>query len=400
MQWIGLLAVSLPGLAALGALLFTWMQVSQASKELRISEQGHITNRFNAAIGNMGSKSVDVRLGGIYSLQRIMEDSPRDHATIVSVLAAYVREHAPRSAGALQDDPTEPPPTDIQAAMTVLANRRPDKAGVKASFVDLSRTTLPALKPLHTRDSDINLRGVVFTEAELTEAPFDQADMEGSLLNGANLTYAGFIDSDLRGASFQDANLTNASFCGMKGAGRRPVCAKLTNTVLYGANLTNGDLSPADLRGALICTDWKVGRGRPPVSGDGKECANLTGADLTHANLQKARLSAPPNYGPPVGADLTRADLTSANLTGADLTNANLTGAVLKNTSAIGANLMSADLSGADLTGANLTGADLRNTNLTNANLRNTNVTGANMDGANTKGANLHEVRGLPSSLR
>lgn len=66
MQWITLLAVSLPGLAALAALLFTWMQVGQASKELRIAEEGQITNRFNAAIGNLGSKSLDVRLGGMW----------------------------------------------------------------------------------------------------------------------------------------------------------------------------------------------------------------------------------------------------------------------------------------------------------------------------------------------
>lgn len=78
--------LSLPGLAALAALLFTWMQVGQTSKELRISEQGQITNRFNAAVSNLGSGSVDVRLGGIYALERIMHDSARDHPTVVSVL--------------------------------------------------------------------------------------------------------------------------------------------------------------------------------------------------------------------------------------------------------------------------------------------------------------------------
>lgn len=36
-----------------------------------------------------------MRLGGIYALQRIMQDSVRDHSTVVSVLAAYVRQHAP-----------------------------------------------------------------------------------------------------------------------------------------------------------------------------------------------------------------------------------------------------------------------------------------------------------------
>ncbi|MDQ0717877.1 hypothetical protein QFZ55_007329 [Streptomyces luteogriseus] len=35
---ITLVAVSLPGLAALSALLFTWMQVGQTNKQLKISE--------------------------------------------------------------------------------------------------------------------------------------------------------------------------------------------------------------------------------------------------------------------------------------------------------------------------------------------------------------------------
>ncbi|MGW6483824.1 hypothetical protein ACWGDS_39275 [Streptomyces sp. NPDC055059] len=85
-----MIAASLPGLAALVALLFTWMQVGQASKEVRISEQGQITDRFNAAIGNLGSQSMDIRLGGIFALQRIMQDTVRDHPAVVSVLASVV----------------------------------------------------------------------------------------------------------------------------------------------------------------------------------------------------------------------------------------------------------------------------------------------------------------------
>ncbi|MGK5693245.1 hypothetical protein ACSNOJ_10120 [Streptomyces sp. URMC 128] len=65
---MGLLVAALPGLTALVALLFTWMSVDQSRTELRIAEQGQITNRFTAAINNLGSNSEDVRLGGIYGL--------------------------------------------------------------------------------------------------------------------------------------------------------------------------------------------------------------------------------------------------------------------------------------------------------------------------------------------
>ena len=66
----------------------------QQITQLQIAEQGQITDRYNAAIINLGSPSVDVRLGGIYALQRIMQDSPPDQSTIVAVLCAFVRDHA------------------------------------------------------------------------------------------------------------------------------------------------------------------------------------------------------------------------------------------------------------------------------------------------------------------
>ncbi|QIP85598.1 hypothetical protein GLX30_17895 [Streptomyces sp. Tu 2975] len=130
-QWVTLIAISLPGLAALGALLFTWMQVGQASKELRISEHGQITSRFNAAINNLGSDSLDVRLGGIYALQRIMQDSARDHPAVVSVLAAFAQRHAGSSTKSLKEPIksayTHAVRADVRAAIATLARRRPDR---------------------------------------------------------------------------------------------------------------------------------------------------------------------------------------------------------------------------------------------------------------------------------
>ncbi len=70
---------------------------------LRLTEQGQITERFTRAIEQLGSDKLEIRLGGIYALERIagdslaMETSPgRDYATIMEVLTAYVRQNAPR----------------------------------------------------------------------------------------------------------------------------------------------------------------------------------------------------------------------------------------------------------------------------------------------------------------
>ena len=72
-----------------------------------------------------------------------------------------------------------------------------------------------------------------------------------------------------------------------------------------------------------------------------------------------------------------QANLSGANLSGADLSEANLSGA----------NLSWANLSEANLRGANLAGADLSEANLSWANLAGANLSWANLSEANLAGA-------------
>jgi hypothetical protein len=80
-----------------------------AQETLRLTEQGQITERFTRAIEQLGAtddkgeKKLEIRLGGIYALERIAWDSPeRDYSTVMEVLTAYVRENTPQSSWALQ----------------------------------------------------------------------------------------------------------------------------------------------------------------------------------------------------------------------------------------------------------------------------------------------------------
>ena len=76
------------GLAALGSL-------AMGTRTYRLTQQGQITDRHTKAIQQLGSEKAEVRLGGIYALERITNDSPQDRATIADVLTAFVRVHAP-----------------------------------------------------------------------------------------------------------------------------------------------------------------------------------------------------------------------------------------------------------------------------------------------------------------
>ena len=78
-------------LTALGALIFTGLSLQSSNHQNWISEQGQITDRYARSVEELGSKSLDVRLGGIYALERLAHDSPGDKETIVSVLSAFAR---------------------------------------------------------------------------------------------------------------------------------------------------------------------------------------------------------------------------------------------------------------------------------------------------------------------
>ena len=383
-RWSGLLIASLPGFAALLALLFTWMQVTQTGKELRITEQGQITDRFNAAVNNLGSTSLDERLGGIFALGRIMDDSARDHPTVVSVLSAYLRTHAavPADSNTAQAESGEPssPRPDVQAVMTVLGNRRPDFD--KGSPVDLRRTSL--------RNVQLN---------SLTHmAPFREA-----VLSGADLGRSSLSDLDLRGAWLDGVNLSEATLTGSRLDEAFLPGANLSYADLSGSQFHGADLKEVNLTGAHLCGDTYM----QPARGS-------QGAEMALPGHSRSLRHAEGGHGTAVGrcADLTNAQLIGADLTNALLPNMNFTGtdfcpdpsievgscASLRNAVLSKSDLRGAHLAGASLNGADLRNADARNADFTNADLRNADLSGAKISGARFAGAKLKGASGIPSS--
>jgi hypothetical protein len=73
----------------------TAAHLKAAQDQLVIAQEGQITERFTRAVDQLGSDQLVVRLGGIYALERIAMNSPRDAATIAEVLSSYIRQHAP-----------------------------------------------------------------------------------------------------------------------------------------------------------------------------------------------------------------------------------------------------------------------------------------------------------------
>ncbi|WP_449244727.1 hypothetical protein [Desulfobacca acetoxidans] len=116
----------LGGVILIYGVYLTLRRIRAIEKQVQISEDGQVTDRFTKAIEQLGSNQMEVRLGGIYALECIAHDSDKDYWTIMEVLTAYVRERAPWQED--EQDASQPekiePPTDIQAVLTVLGRRR------------------------------------------------------------------------------------------------------------------------------------------------------------------------------------------------------------------------------------------------------------------------------------
>ena len=70
-------------------------------KNLKIAQEGQITERFTravdqlGAIDQLGNPAIEIRLGGIYALERIANESEKDYWPIMEILTAYVRKNSP-----------------------------------------------------------------------------------------------------------------------------------------------------------------------------------------------------------------------------------------------------------------------------------------------------------------
>ncbi|MCZ4607754.1 pentapeptide repeat-containing protein [Streptomyces sp. Lzd4kr] len=193
-------------------------------RQEELTREGQVTDRYVEAIKLLSAeKNLTQWLGGIYSLERIMRDSEKDHATVVEVLAAFVRQHAPRGGGsekdnvpptsATEDDYRFVPEEHVRAALTVLGRRPPRDESFR---VDLSDTALHGAQLSGARLERANLFGADLSESTLTSAKLMGADLTATDLSSANLIGADMtgavmdFDPPLTGTDLAGADLTGA----------------------------------------------------------------------------------------------------------------------------------------------------------------------------------------------
>jgi len=193
---------------------------------------------------------MDVRIGGIYALQRVARNSIEDRQAVTGILAAFVRTRAPWKSpwpSSHDHEPleanAEPPWTgttagDVQIALYVLASR-PRLGDANPPF--LSFTDLH-----NARMANRDWTGLVCQYANLARAWMPHAHLDGAYLTGTDLRQAQLEGASLVGAKLDDAHLRGAN---------------LRDADLRGADLTGACLEDADLTGTQADTEtrWPTG---------------------------------------------------------------------------------------------------------------------------------------------
>lgn len=277
------LAQAIGGTAILLGLFFTWRNIraternletsyQTSAKNLSLAHEGQITERFTKAIDQLGSEKLQVRLGGIYALERIARDSKPDYWPVVEILTAFVRANSTTQLNH-QHNPANEPATDIQAVLTVLTRRNINHEKNTLHRIDLRGANLRGANLI-----GCDLKKAILWNADLSEANLRDSSLQSAGLRGARLNSAALTLANLEAATLFEANLDNAVCAGASMEGVQLAGASLRAAQLYDVNLSGANLFQADLTGASLLN------------------ANLTGAILNdailaQANLQNADLS-------------------------------------------------------------------------------------------------------------
>jgi hypothetical protein len=239
------------GVAVIAAVAVTWQQLDtdrrQLRQQLEAASQEQAGERFARALDQLGSEQLDVRLGGIYGLERVAATA----ATQLSQNGAYYRgPEATTGSGGLRG--AEPPASDRVQVFEILS-----------AYV---RTTShrPAVGPpgatdLQVSQPDVHAAAVALARRTVL-AGDPPLDLTGSLLPAARLGWARLAGADLREADLRGTSLQHATLAG----------AHLEQSLLCGTQFQGADLSGADLAGARASTatswpdgfDWRAAGAR------------------------------------------------------------------------------------------------------------------------------------------
>ncbi|MGV9363025.1 pentapeptide repeat-containing protein [Amycolatopsis sp. NPDC003731] len=161
-----------------------------ASVTERDLEERRVTELYTKAVEQMGSEKAPVRLGGLYALERLGQDNPKQRQTIVNVLCAYLRM------------PFKGPDRGLRGADPQEGER--EAADYDAAELQV-RLAAQDIVDIHLRHGDERFwPGMSLNLKRATLVDFE--------LNGAEMAAADFSHARFLGATHIDAKFTEKAW--------------------------------------------------------------------------------------------------------------------------------------------------------------------------------------------
>ena len=294
-------------ISGIGALFGVYLAILRSEENTRqneiandqneITEQGLITDRISNATDGLGKSDehgkpiLEVRLGSLYALERIAQDSIRDHVQIMEMLCAYIRTNRPLST---DPDKVIPISEDIQAALNIIGRREnwtKDKEHLKKEREQKYNLDLRKCDLQGAQLDKASLDGTNFDGTDLRKAQLNRAQLHGANLNNTDLREAQLEKADISRAKLEDVDLSGAKLSNANMTHIRIIRAKLINARLYSADMSDSRISRSDLSRAsfhrTILINTRIYN--TDMSHAGFTRTKLNNATLEFVNLNYAR---------------------------------------------------------------------------------------------------------------
>jgi len=220
---------------------------------------------------NQEKNAMHIRIGAIYELERLAEDSPRDRERIIKILTRFIEDVYPSKSA----ENAPEPPKDILVAVDVLQAlvkqeiESVSPKGIRLAYWKVKRKlyhhiALPSPKSCCFKAMEVIFHVPCDRNEEERFIKWQNIRAQSVDLCGINLTRADLLGARLQGACLRSAFLESACL------GK----AQLQNAELECAGLENAYLDSARLKGAFL---W---------------AADLENANLFNANIQRAQFGA------------------------------------------------------------------------------------------------------------
>lgn len=234
-------AIAMGGGVAAAGIYFTWKtlqvtlwsnkrnvdltrtSVKQTTQTIEQTQKGQTAERFTRAIDQIGSTALELRIGGIFSLEAIARDNPEYRSAVVETLSAYIRHRFPYSPNSQYNYPR---PQEVQRGEPSSSVVPPKRFDLNA-ILDAFRRTLKK-----AGCSEKSERGSMTEPLNLHKVDLRRADLTGIDLEGADLSTTNLHGADLTGVSLKETYLYDTD---------------LKNAFLTGANLLDATLEEANL---------------------------------------------------------------------------------------------------------------------------------------------------------